>query len=334
VAADGVAQDEDVASAIAGLVVRAQAGEPRAVAKLISLVERSDGPHRSVARALATYTGRARIVGLTGAPGVGKSTTTSALVGALRARGERVGVLAVDPSSPFTGGALLGDRIRMQEHATDPGVFVRSMAARGHLGGLAVAAPAAVRVLDAAGCDTVLIETVGVGQSEVEVAGAADTVVVMLAPGAGDAIQVAKAGLLEVGDVYTVNKADREGADAVVRELRHVLGVVPTQPGGWARPVVRTTATSGEGVDALLAAVDAHTVWATGSGERDRRRTAHAAREIESLALARLRETLGLPSVDSGSAELLGRLAADVAGGRLDSWSAADELLAGADPSA
>ena len=169
--------------AVRDLVERARDGDPRAVARLISLVESADGPHREVAQALATYSGRARVIGLTGAPGVGKSTTVSGLVGALRARGERVGVLAVDPSSPFTGGALLGDRIRMQEHATDPGVYVRSMAARGHLGGLAVATPEAIRVLEAAGCDTVLVETVGVGQSEVEVVGAADTVVVLRGTG-------------------------------------------------------------------------------------------------------------------------------------------------------
>ncbi len=178
-----------------------------------------------VARLLAPHTGRAHVVGLTGAPGVGKSTTTSALVTALRASGRRVGVLAVDPSSPFTGGALLGDRVRMQEHATDAGVFIRSMATRGHLGGLAAAAPQAVRVLDAAGCDIVLIETVGVGQSEVEVAGLADTTVVLLAPGMGDAIQAAKAGILEIGDVYCVNKADREGADVTARELRTMLAI-------------------------------------------------------------------------------------------------------------
>jgi LAO/AO transport system kinase len=297
------------------------------VARLISMVERAGGPHRAVARALAPYTGHARIVGITGAPGVGKSTTTSAIVTALRARGERVGVLAVDPSSPFTGGALLGDRIRMQEHATDPSVYVRSMAARGHLGGLAVAAPAAIRVLDAAGCDTVLVETVGVGQSEVEVAGAADTVVVMLAPGTGDAIQVAKAGLLEVGDVYAVNKAEREGADAVVRELRQVVGAAPATPGGWVRPVVPTTATSGDGVDALLDAIDAHGAWAARSGEVHRRRVVRASREVQALALARLREQLGLLPAGSSAPELLGELAHEVAAGRLDAWSAADRLL-------
>ncbi len=320
----------DVDRAVDALVEAARAGHPRAVARLISMVERRDGPHREVARALATYTGHAHVVGLTGAPGVGKSTTTSALVGCLRERGERVGVLAVDPSSPFTGGALLGDRIRMQEHATDPGVYVRSMASRGHLGGLAVATPAAIRVLDAAGCDTVIVETVGVGQSEVEVAGSADTVVVLLAPGTGDAIQVAKAGVLEVGDVYVVNKADRDGADAVVRDLRQMLGVVATQPHGWARPIVRTSATSGTGVAELIDAIVAHRTWAERSGESLRRKVARATAEIEALALALLREQL-VPIDSSHNRDLADRLALEVATGTLDPWSAADQLLAKGD---
>ena len=214
--------------------------------------------------------------GLTGAPGVGKSTTTSALVTALRASGRRVGVLAVDPSSPFTGGALLGDRVRMQEHATDPGVFIRSMATRGHLGGLAAAAPQAVRVLDAAGCDVVLIETVGVGQSEVEVAGLADTTVVLLAPGMGDAIQAAKAGILEIGDVYCVNKADRDGADVTVRELRTMLAIGRNVEGAdapeWRPPIVKTVASRGEGIDELVAAIDRHRAYLVEHGELAARR--------------------------------------------------------------
>ena len=194
-------------------VARARAGEPRAVARLISWVEDGSPDVAEVMSLLAPTSGTAHVIGLTGSPGVGKSTTTSALVGALRARGNRVGVIAVDPSSPFSGGALLGDRIRMQEHATDPGVFIRSMASRGHLGGLSATTPQALRVLEAAGCDVILIETVGVGQSEVEVAAAADTTIVLLAPGMGDGIQAAKAGILEIADVLCVNKADRDGAD-------------------------------------------------------------------------------------------------------------------------
>jgi LAO/AO transport system kinase len=208
------------ATPISELVERAQKHEPRAVARLISLVEdRSDSLHE-LSAALTPLTGRAHLVGLTGAPGVGKSTSTSALVSALRRQGKRVGVLAVDPSSPFSGGALLGDRIRMQDHAMDDGVFIRSMASRGHLGGLSATAPQALRVLDAAGCDVILVETVGVGQSEVEVASVVDTTLVLLAPGMGDGIQAAKAGILEIGDIFVVNKADRDGAVTTRRELR------------------------------------------------------------------------------------------------------------------
>ena len=207
-------------------VARARAGEPRAVARLISWVEDGSPDVAEVMALLAPTSGTAHVIGLTGSPGVGKSTTTSALVGALRARGNRVGVIAVDPSSPFSGGALLGDRIRMQEHATDPGVFIRSMASRGHLGGLSATTPQALRVLEAAGCDVILIETVGVGQSEVEVAAAADTTIVLLAPGMGDGIQAAKAGILEIADVLCVNKADRDGADTTMRELRHMIALL------------------------------------------------------------------------------------------------------------
>lgn len=210
---------------VPSLVAQAREGRPRAVARLISLVEGASPQLREVMAALAPLTGGAYVVGLTGSPGVGKSTSTSALVSAYRRMGKRVGVLAVDPSSPFSGGALLGDRVRMSDHASDPGVYIRSMATRGHLGGLAWSAPQAIRVLDAAGCDVVLVETVGVGQSEVEIASQADTSVVLLAPGMGDGIQAAKAGILEIGDVYVVNKADRDGADATARELNHMLGL-------------------------------------------------------------------------------------------------------------
>jgi LAO/AO transport system kinase len=307
------------------LVDRARRGEQLAVARLISLVE-DDGPGlREVAQALAPHTGRAHVVGVTGPPGVGKSTSTSALVAALRAQDRRVGVLAVDPSSPFSGGALLGDRVRMGEHATDEGVFIRSMATRGQLGGLAWSTPQALRVLDAAGCDVVLVETVGVGQSEVEVVGLADTTVVLLAPGMGDGIQAAKAGILEVADVFVVNKADREGAAQTVRDLRHMLtlGEQPA-PGGWERPVVRTVAVRGEGVADVVGALDAHRRWLDQSGERNRRRLARAAAEIQAITLEQVRARIG----DLRGALGLPKLAARVVAGELDPYRAADELVA------
>ncbi|WNV74579.1 methylmalonyl Co-A mutase-associated GTPase MeaB [Geodermatophilus sp. DSM 44513] len=310
---------------VADLVARARDGEARAVARLISLVEDAGPALPEVAAALAPHGGRAQVVGLTGAPGVGKSTTTTALVGVLRGRGLRVGVLAVDPSSPFSGGALLGDRVRMQDHAGDDGVYIRSMATRGHLGGLAWATPQALRVLDVAGCDVVLVETVGVGQSELEVASLADTTLVLLAPGMGDGIQAAKAGILEVADVLVVNKADREGADRTVRDLRSALalGGRHEAPGAWCPPVVRTVATAGTGVEDLARALAEHRAWLASSGEGDRRRAARAAREIEAVALTGLRERMGQVR---GSAAL-GALAAQVVAGRTDPFRAAALLL-------
>jgi LAO/AO transport system kinase len=307
---------------VTDLVARARQGQPRAVARLISLVEDQSSQLRDVAHQLAPHTGSAHIVGLTGSPGVGKSTTTSALITAYREQGKRVGVLAVDPSSPFSGGALLGDRVRMQEHALDPDVYIRSMASRGHLGGLAWSTPQALRVLDGAGCDVILIETVGVGQSEVEVVGVADTVVVLLAPGMGDSIQAAKAGILEIGDVFAVNKADRDGADATARELRHMIGLTERPAGGWRPPVLKMVAARNEGVDELVAAIDKHRQWATESGAGLVRRERRAAEEIEALAVAQMRARL--------DRDQLVALAGQVAAGLLDPYEAADELLAGA----
>jgi LAO/AO transport system kinase len=293
------------------------------VARLISLVEDGSPLLREVAAALAPHTGRARVLGVTGPPGVGKSTTTTALVRALRRDGRRVGVLAVDPSSPFSGGALLGDRVRMADHAGDPGVFIRSMAARGHLGGLAWATPQALRVLDAAGCDVVIVETVGVGQSELEVAALADTTLVLLAPGAGDGIQAAKAGIMEIADLFVVNKADRDGADRTVRELRSMLAMGDRRPGAWQPPVLRTVATSDTGIDDVLAGVEEHRRWLESSGEGWRRRVTRAAQEVEALALAGLRERLG----EAGRPATLARLAEQVAEGRTDPYRAADQLV-------
>jgi LAO/AO transport system kinase len=308
------------------LLAGAQQGQPRAVARLISLIEDGAPELRDVARALAPYTGRAQVVGITGSPGVGKSTSTNALVTALRAADKKVGVLAVDPSSPFSGGALLGDRVRMQDHALDAGVFIRSMATRGHLGGIAWATPQAMRVLDAAGCDVILVETVGVGQSEVEVVSLADTTLVLLAPGMGDGIQAAKAGILEVADVFVVNKADRDGADQTVRDLKYMISLGRREKEGpsWRPPIVRTVASKGEGVDDLVGAIEDHRAWMVSHGELDARRRRRAEAEIEAIALEQLREKLG--DVRRGNA--LPGLAEQVVAGEVDAYRAADELIA------
>ena len=310
---------------VPALVESARAGSPRAVARLISLVEDAHPALREVMAALTPHTGNAHVIGITGSPGVGKSTSTNALVTAYREQGKRVGILAVDPSSPFSGGALLGDRVRMQDHALDPQVYIRSMASRGHLGGLSWTTPQALRVLDAAGCDVVLVETVGVGQSEVEIAGLADTTIVLLAPGMGDGIQAAKAGILEIGDVFVVNKADREGADATVRDIRHMISLGDrTEPGLWRPPVVKTVAAQGQGVDEVVEAIEKHRSWMEGNGTLLRRRIRRAGDEIESIAIKSLREKMGDLRHGNGVDEL----AAAVVEGRTDPYTAADQVVA------
>ncbi len=319
-----------MADDVGALCERLLAGDRRALARLLTLVE--DGPpdvHRRIVARLHPHRRGARLIGVTGPPGVGKSSLTNALVGRLRGLGRRVAVLAVDPSSPLTGGALLGDRIRMQEHHADPDVFVRSMAARGHLGGLAAAAPEAALVLDAAGFDDVLIETVGVGQSEVDVMGVADAVAVVLAPGLGDSVQAAKAGVLEIADVLVVNKADQPGAGRLESELLTMLEVGhathPDRSLDDAPAVLRTVAVRGEGVDALLDALEARAA-ADASGDRPLRR---ARRWVAELALGRLRRDLADPDAPIGAR--LDELGAEVAAGRLDPAGAAERLLAGGD---
>jgi LAO/AO transport system kinase len=298
---------------------KARAGDVRALARLLSLVEDESPRIRSVIKDLLPRTGRARVIGLTGAPGAGKSTVTGALLTAFRAAGHRVAVLAVDPSSPFTGGALLGDRIRMQEHATDEGVYIRSMASRGHLGGLAASTPQAVRVLDAAGFELIIIETVGVGQAEVAIASLADSVVVLLAPGMGDAVQAAKAGILEVADLFVVNKADKPDAQQVVRDLRNMVALADRADGDWKPPIISTTATRAEGIGELTERLDQHWSWLNSTGELKRRRQARAREELTALAFAALRGRLAASRLDE--------LASQVADGTLDPFEAADELL-------
>jgi len=295
------------------------AGDARAVARAISLVEDGRAELPALSAGIYASTGTAATVGLTGAPGVGKSTLAGALVRVARAAGRRVAVLAVDPTSPYTGGALLGDRVRMQEHATDPDVFIRSMATRGHLGGMALAAPEAVRILDAAGYDLVVVETVGVGQAEVDVAAATDTALVVLAPGLGDAVQMAKAGILEVADVFVVNKADRPGAADVERELQQMLQLGATHE--WEPPVLTTSAIEPEGVEELWVAVERHRAWLVDSGTLDAKRTARLLREVEALAAERFKLATA-EALEAG-----GDLATRLLERSVDPYAAADALL-------
>ena len=306
------------------VTVAVRSRNPRALGRLISWIENASPALPMIMKELAPDTGYAHVVGLTGAPGVGKSTTVTGLVRGLRARGERVGVLAVDPSSPFSGGALLGDRVRMQEHAIDPDVYIRSMATRGHLGGLAVATPQALRAFDAAGFDTVIVETVGVGQSELEIAEMADAILVLLAPGMGDGIQAAKAGILEIGDIFVVNKSDRDGAQALVRELRTMIALADRGPKDWKPPIVTTVAYENRGIGDLLEAIDRFRASQVETGRAVSRRIARARREVESIALAKVRAEFRL----NGEAGLED-LAKAVSRGELDPYAAADRVVVG-----
>jgi LAO/AO transport system kinase len=297
------------------------AGDRRAVARAISMVEDGGEDLPTLSAGIFAQTGRAYTVGLTGSPGVGKSSLAGALVRAARERGETVAVLAIDPTSPYTGGALLGDRVRMQEHATDPGVFIRSMATRGHLGGMALAAPEAMRILDASGKDLVIVETVGVGQAEVEVAGATDTTLVVVAPGWGDAVQAAKAGILEVADVYVVNKSDKDGVNDAVRDLNMMIRM--GEHGDWLPPVVRTSTVSGEGMDELWEAVMKHRAHLESTGRLDGRRRARLLAEVQNMVAARLRgRAAAFLDGDQGR-----DLADGLAEGEMDPYEAASRLL-------
>lgn len=308
---------------LAALITAARDRSPRSVARVVSLVEEGGPQARAVLASLSGATRQAYVIGLTGAPGVGKSTATTSLVRALRAEGHSVAVLAVDPSSPFSGGAILGDRIRMGQHADDEQVYIRSMASRGHLGGLAAATPQVARLLDALGFDVIIIETVGVGQSEVAIAATADTTIVMLAPGMGDGVQAAKAGILEVGDIYVVNKADRDGTDATVRDLRSALSLVPSDPGGWTPPIHRMVATRDEGVAGVVADVWRHRTWLRESGHSLQRRRARARAEILALAMGLIREELS----GGAAADVLESGADEVASHGADSYSVAEHVV-------
>ena len=303
------------------LIARARGGDKRSIARLLSTVENDEPAAPAVLKALYPETGQAEVIGITGPPGGGKSTLVNRLAGLYRERGMRVAVVAVDPSSPFSGGAILGDRIRMQERSLDDGIFIRSMASRGHPGGLARATVRVVNILDALGTGVVIVETVGVGQEEVDVVGVADTVCLVTVPGLGDDIQAIKAGVLEIADVLVVNKADRPGADETVRDLAQMLSLAKDQP--WKPPIVRTSARSGEGLEQLADAVAKHRAWSIASGERIRRRRDAARSEVLALLrealLRRLESRVGGTRLDAAVSRVADR--------ELDPYAAVDELL-------
>jgi LAO/AO transport system kinase len=305
------------------LFASAVSGDRAALARLLSLIERGEADARMIGRLSYPLGGNAYTVGLTGAPGAGKSTLTSAVIGRLRLLGSEVAVLAIDPSSPFTGGAILGDRVRMQDHATDPGVFIRSIATRGHLGGLSLSTPEAVRLLDAVGRQWVLVETVGVGQVEVEIAGKADTTVVVVNPGWGDSVQANKAGLMEIADIFVINKADRKGSAETKRDLEQMLDLGDLAADAWRPPILTAVATNGTGVVELWDAVLAHRDAITASGVLAKRREFRLREEMRDIVARRLeqraKEICGGERWDELQGEVLRR--------QRDPWSAADEML-------
>ena len=300
-------------------------GDRGSLARLLSLIERGGDDARTIGRLTYPKSGNAYTVGITGAPGAGKSTLTSAVIGHLRAQDLNVAVLAIDPSSPFTGGAILGDRVRMQDHSTDTGVFIRSMATRGHLGGLSLATTEAIRLLDAVGCPWILVETVGVGQVEVEIAGKADTTIVVVNPGWGDAVQANKAGLMEIADIFVINKADRKGADETRLDLEQMLDLSDLAHDAWRPPILQTTATSGEGVEELWNVVAQHREHSTTTGLLQRRRSFRLREELREIVERRLESRAR--EICSGSE--WNALQNKVLENQLDPWTAADDMLKG-----
>lgn len=330
--------------AIATLVEQLLQGNRRALARTLTIVETGDAPARAALAQLYPYTGRAAIIGITGAPGTGKSTLVNAVAKAYRSQSKTIGVVAVDPTSPFTGGALLGDRVRMRDLAGDPGVFIRSMATRGSLGGLARATADVILVLDAAGFDRILVETVGVGQAEVDIASTAHTTVVVEAPGLGDEVQAIKAGVLEIADVFAVNKADREGVHRTVTALKMMLGIAPDEVRGmshhgqlmtidtpalpravaWEPPIIKTVALQDSGITELIDAIEGHRAFLQQSGLLGAREQVRAANELESIVQRRLLEMLAQRVPRSE----LDTLVSQVAQREIDPYTAADRLLA------
>ena len=307
------------------LIERMLQGDRRATARLITLVENDEAKAREIIRRIYPHTGNAYIVGITGPPGAGKSTLLDKLIRVAREEGKVVGVIAIDPTSPFTGGALLGDRIRMQRHSTDPGVFIRSMATRGSLGGLAKATNDAIKVLDAYGCDVIFVETVGVGQIEIDIVKTADTVVLVTVPGLGDDVQAIKAGLMEIADVFVINKADKEGADATYFELNLMLDLEKErwEKRGWRPPIVETVATTMRGIRELWAAVKEHHEFLERSGEIERKRKFRAEEEVKTIVSGRIARAISERLDEEEVAALIEKIVRR----EMDPYSAADLVL-------